>query len=105
MIEQLITIIGTAGAVLAVVLPLQLRTAARLDRIESRLSSLEGRVGALEGRMDAFQARMDRLEARMDRLEARFDGLAAITAEVSKRVARIEGILISSREISEAAVQ
>ena len=27
------------------------------------------------------------------------------TAEVSRRVARIEGVLISSREISEAAVQ
>lgn len=32
MIEQLITIAGTAGALLAVVLPLQLRAVARLDR-------------------------------------------------------------------------
>ena len=112
MIEQLITIAGTAGAVLAVVLPLQLRTVARLDRIESRLSDLEARVGrletrmdALDARMDAIEARMDRIEARMDRIEARFDSFTSGFGKVAQRVARIEGILISSREASEAAVQ
>lgn len=98
MIEQLITIAGTAGAVLAVVLPLQLRTVARLDRIESRLSDLEARVGTLETRLDV-------LEARMDRIEARFDNFASSFGEVAQRVARVEGILISSREASEAAIQ
>lgn len=98
MIEQLITIVGTAGAVLAVVLPLQLRTVSRLDRIESRLSDLEARIGTLA-------TRMDRLEARFDQRDGRIDGLASGFGEVAQRVARIEGILISTCEASEAAIQ
>ena len=98
MIEQLITIAGTAGAVLAVVLPLQLRTVGRLDRLESRLSDLEGRMGALESRMDS-------LENRFERRDGRIDALASSIGEIAQRVARIEGILISTREASEAAVQ
>ena len=98
MIEELITIVGTAGAVLAVVLPLQLLTVNRLERIESRLGDLEARVSMLE-------ARMDRLEARFDRLEGRFDSLASSMSVVAQRVAHVEGIVISSREASEAAIQ
>ena len=54
--------------------------------------------------MDALEARMDALEAGFERRDDRIDGLASSISELGQRVARIEGILISTREASEAAI-
>ena len=48
MIEQLITIAGTAGAVLAVVVPMELRIGACLDRIESCLDRTIARTDRIK---------------------------------------------------------
>ena len=48
MIEQLITIAGTAGAVLAVVVPMELRIIACLDRIESCLDRIIARTDGIK---------------------------------------------------------
>ena len=53
MIEELITIAGTAGAVLAVVLPLQLRTGSRLDRLAEKVAHVAERVARIEGILTA----------------------------------------------------
>lgn len=53
MIEELITIVGTAGAVLAVVLPLQLRTGNRLDRLAEKVAHVAERVARIEGILTA----------------------------------------------------
>lgn len=59
MIEQLMTIIGTAGAVLAVVLPLQLRTGNRLDRLAEKLAHVAERVARIEGILTATRETPD----------------------------------------------
>lgn len=53
MIEELITIVGTAGAVLAVVLPLQLRTGNRLDQLAEKIAHVAERVARIEGILTA----------------------------------------------------
>lgn len=59
MIEQLMTIVGTAGAVLAVVLPLQLRTGNRLDRLAEKLAHVAERVARIEGILTATRETPD----------------------------------------------
>lgn len=59
MIEQLMTISGTAGAVLAVVLPLQLRTGNRLDRLAEKLAHVAERVARIEGILTATRETPD----------------------------------------------
>ena len=53
MIEELITIVGTAGAVLAVVLPLQLRMGNHLERLEEKTAHVAERVARIEGILSA----------------------------------------------------
>ncbi len=53
MMQEFITIIGTAGAVLAVVLPLQLRTGHRLDRMAEKIAHVAERLARIEGMLTA----------------------------------------------------
>lgn len=51
--QELVTIAGTAGAVLAVVLPLQLRAGNRLDLLAEKIAHLAERVARIEGILTA----------------------------------------------------
>ena len=74
MSPEAVAIVGVGVAILAVMVPLQLSIARRIDRVEDRLNG-----------------RMDRLESRIERLESRIEELARDLGALAERVARIEG--------------
>ena len=53
MMQELITIVGTAAAVLAFVLPLQLRCGNRLDQLADKVAHIAERVARIEGILTA----------------------------------------------------
>ena len=67
--------LATAGVVVGLILKIEGRLSARMDRIGARMD----RMGA---RMDRMSARMDRMEARMDRMEARQYELVQVVARM-----------------------
>ena len=74
MSPEAVAIVGVGVTLLAVMVPLQLSVARRIDRVEDRLNE-----------------RMDRMDGRMERLEARIEELARDLRAMAERVARIEG--------------
>ena len=74
MSPEAVAIIGVGVTLLAVMVPLQLSIARRIDRVEDRLNE-----------------RMNRMDRRMERLEARIEELARDLRAMAERVARIEG--------------
>lgn len=78
MSPEAVAIAGVGVTLLAVMVPLQLSIARRIDRVEDRLNE----------RMDRMDRRMD---GRMERLEARIEELARDLRAMAERVARIEG--------------
>ena len=78
MSPEAVAIVGVGVAMLAVLVPLQLSVARRIDR----------RIDRLEDRLNG---RMDRLESRIERLESRIEELARDLGALAERVARIEG--------------
>ena len=81
MSPEAVAIAGVGVTLLAVMVPLQLSVARRIDRVEDRLNE----------RMDRMDGRMDRMDGRMERLEARIEELARDLRAMAERVARIEG--------------
>lgn len=71
---EAVAIVGVGVTLLAVMVPLQLSVARRIDRVEDRLNE-----------------RMDRMDRRMGRFEARLEELARDLRAMAERVARIEG--------------
>ena len=78
MSPEAVAIAGVGVTLLAVMVPLQLSIARRIDRVEDRLNE----------RMNRMDRRMD---GRMERLEARIEELARDLRAMAERVARIEG--------------
>ena len=82
---EAVAIVGVGVTLLAVMVPLQLSVARRIDRVEDRLNE---RMDRMDGRMDRMDRRID---GRMERLEARIEELARDLRAMAERVARIEG--------------
>ncbi len=57
--QELVTIVGTAGAVLAVVLPLQLRAGTRLDLLAEKIAQVAERLARIEGILTATRETPD----------------------------------------------
>ena len=86
---EAVAIVGVGVTLLAVMVPLQLSIARRIDRLEDRLNE---RMDRMDGRMDRMNGRMDRrIDGRMERLEARIEELVRDLRAMAERVARIEG--------------
>ena len=78
----------SVGAVLLVglgglVLTLDARQRADMDRLNARMDRLNAR-------MDRMDARMDRMDAQMDRMDARMDAIDARLYEIAQTVVRME---------------
>lgn len=97
--------LGTAMAIIGVMIGLFLRADSRIDKLDAKFESrfdrmdakFESRFGKVDERFDKVDERFEKMDAkfesRFDRMDAKFDAMAQDIVDVKVSVARIEGYL------------
>ena len=99
---EIITMLSTGVALLAVMLGALYRQDARLERLEARLNA---RFDKVDARFDKVDARFEKVDARFDTVDERFQCLEGGVGEIAVDVGTIKGRLARNEASEQIGAQ
>ena len=106
---EIITMLSTGVALLAVMLGALYRQDARLERLEARLNArfekVDARFDKVDARFEKVDARFEKVDARFDTVDERFQRLEGRVGEIAVDVGTIKGRLARNEASEQIGAQ